>query len=374
MPTTPRESQPSVMQRLLDEPYRFQFFQAVHLLELCLRRHGVPHDRAVVDYMRFRNSVSLSFPASQIEALCAESDTAIATVDQLTNAMLDKQLDGIAITPTFMGYLGVSGALPNHVTERILAAPRVERTEGTCAFLDVFSTRALALFYAASAKYRVEYKLDDNGRDGFMPLLLELAGTTPLTAANAAAVRGGVQDETLAYYAAVFRQRSATAGAITDVLSDYFGLPFELVPFDGCWDVMSEDLQTSLDGTNAVLGHGAILGPRRWTRDQRVRVRIGPLAKADFNRFCPTGSGAKALRVLLGMFPCAPLRFQLQPILRAQDVHDVRLGPPAPGEMGLGIDTFLVAGPQTDDRACLCYDLNRVGQAAEDDDCAADST
>ena len=100
-----------------------------------------------------------------------------------------------------------------------------------------------------------------------------------------------------------------------------------------------------------------MIGPRRRTRDQRVRVRIGPLSKADFNRFAPGADGARALRRLLSMFSCAPLQFRVQVVLRKQDLHCVSLGPPQLGKLGLGRDAFLMTRPATQDNDCLQYDL-----------------
>ena len=64
MQTTKRRFEPSVIERLFAQPYRFQFFQAVRMLELWAKRNGVAHDTAVSGLLRFQNSVQLNFPAS----------------------------------------------------------------------------------------------------------------------------------------------------------------------------------------------------------------------------------------------------------------------------------------------------------------------
>lgn len=357
MPATQWRPEPAVMQRLLDGPYRFQFCQAVHLLEQWLCQNGVSHDRALVDYLRFRNSVSLNFPASQIEALMPEADTEIRSAAELMAALLNKQLGTVAITPAFMGYLGAHGALPVHYTERIASFQHFEKNEGPRAFLDLYSSRALALFYCACKKYRVEYRRDTHGGDGYLPLLLMLAGVAPCNQEEADASESALHPEAPAYYAAVIRQRVAAGGAITDVLEDYFGVPFTIVPFDGCWDPIPEADRFRLGGANAVLGEGATVGARRWTRELRVRIRVGPLTKNDFNRFAGAGSAGRALKSLLSLFPCAPLQFRIQLVLRAQDVTGWRLGSPAPGQIGLGLDTFLVTRKVTIDQDHYQCDL-----------------
>lgn len=72
MLTEKRRFEPGVIERLFAEPHRFDYFQAVRMLELWLKRNGVPHEGAVANFLRFQNSVSLNFPPSQLEALQPE--------------------------------------------------------------------------------------------------------------------------------------------------------------------------------------------------------------------------------------------------------------------------------------------------------------
>ena len=356
MPTAQWRTEPAVIQRLLDEPHRFQFFQAVRLLELWLCQNGVPHERALTDYVQFQNSLSLSFPGSEIESLSPQTGISIRTAQELMAALLNGQASGVAITPAFMGYLGVGGVLPNHYTEKIALSQHFHKDEGARAFLDIYMTRALTLFYQASTKYRIEDLRDAHGGDGYRPLLLMLAGVKPSSAKQQADC---LPVEMLAYYSGLIRQRSVTGASLTALLSEYFNLPFSVIQFDGCWDLIPKKQQLTLGVKDtAVLGGGATLGVRRWVRDQQVRIRIGPLNKSEFNHFAPGAAGAQALRQLLSTFACAPLRFRIQLLLRKQDVHSVTLGPPAPGKLGLGRDTFLMTRPATADRDSLQYDLH----------------
>jgi len=65
MPTEKRRFEPAVIERLFAQPHRFEYFQVVRMLELWLKKNGVPHDGAVANFLRFQNSTSLSFPASR---------------------------------------------------------------------------------------------------------------------------------------------------------------------------------------------------------------------------------------------------------------------------------------------------------------------
>ena len=74
MLTPKRRIDPGVAQRLMSEPQRFQFFQAVRVLEHLFVRHGVRAEDVVTRKLRFRNSMSMGFPASEIEQLRAYAE------------------------------------------------------------------------------------------------------------------------------------------------------------------------------------------------------------------------------------------------------------------------------------------------------------
>ncbi len=120
MHTTQRRFEPAVIERLFAQPYRFEYFQAVRMFELWLRRHGAAGDGAVANYLRFQNSTKLSFPASQLETIKTEPREIALDRYALGNALRKEKLRYVRITPAFMGLLGGAGTLPAHYTERIV--------------------------------------------------------------------------------------------------------------------------------------------------------------------------------------------------------------------------------------------------------------
>ena len=66
MQTKKRTAESGVVQHLLAEPYLYQFVQAVRILLCWLRQQNVSHAQAFGQVLRFKNSLSLSFPASEI--------------------------------------------------------------------------------------------------------------------------------------------------------------------------------------------------------------------------------------------------------------------------------------------------------------------
>ncbi|WP_426170287.1 type VI secretion system baseplate subunit TssG [Pseudoduganella sp. R-34] len=356
MHTAKRRFEPAVIERLFAEPFRFQFFQAVRMVELWLRRNGVAQEGAIANFMRFQNSVTLRFPASQLETLHPEPREILPTAPALADALQSKQLRYLRMTPNFMGFLGSSGALPAHYTESIAAHQLYAKDEGPRAFLDAFSTRSLSLFYEAWCKYRLELKYQVDGQDRFLPLLLALGGLgnkglTQRLSGREAQVSGAVRDESLAYFATALRQRPASASTMARVLGEYFRVDIKATQFVGCWCEVPALQQTMLGGVQAQLGATAMIGSRVWQRDLRMRLTIGPLRRTDFDAFLPGGTAARALEKLLSMFTGVTLEYEICLVLRAEDVSGASLGAGA----RLGWDSFIPDEGASEDRTDVRY-------------------
>jgi type VI secretion system protein ImpH len=347
MPAANGRENSSLIARLLAEPEHFEFFQAVRLAVLWFGEHGVPPAQALVRNLRFQNSMSLGFPASQIEALAfvkgeAEGDKP-AGLDQAQ----------IRVTPTFMGFLGAHGALPAHFTERIAAWQSVEHDEAPRAFLDMLSNRMLALFYEAWRKYRVEHLAGD-GADGFLPLLLSLAGF-----AEGAVPAGpeGVRDEAMGFYAGLLQQRPVSSLVLGRILSGYLGVPVQVREAVDYWAVMTPNEQTSLAGPNAHLGKTALAGERSWRPDLRARLEIGPLSRAQYERFLPGREASLALRKLLGLFAEQTLVYEAVLVLRGEEVRPAVLANSPQQGARLGQDSFVLERTISFDRTDMRYDI-----------------
>ena len=159
--------------------------------------------------------------------------------------------------------------------------------DGPRAWLDGLSQRALSLFYQAWARYRIECQGDADGGD-FLPLQLALAGMAPDALEPAP---DALPAHVLAHYAALLRQRPATAEVMQAVLADYFGVPVQLQRFIRAWVIRAPHEHTRLAGSNAVLGGGAMLGERCRRADLRLRLVLGPLSREQYDDFLPGQSG-----------------------------------------------------------------------------------
>ncbi len=364
MQTAKRRIDPGVVDQFLDEPYRFEFFQAVRILENWFSRRDPEKPDAlrpgeiVERRVAFRNSLSLGFPPSEIEQ--AQSyDEAGARVAEAARAQAvsDEAIDRVEVVPSFFGLLGGQGALPHHYTEQIIAREQLKRDHAARAFFDVFSNRATALFYSAWKKYRLplHYELDRDER--YLPLLLALAGVSnPAARRGMQEGRGAVIDEAMAGFALPARHRPVSAAYLQRTLSDYFQVTIRVEQFVGKWYDVPPDQLSVLGEVNATLGATALVGERVWQRDMRARLVVGPLSKRDYEAFLPGGERAIALERMLTLLAGLTLEYEVSLVLKRAEV-----GPAMLGTSGrLGWDAFLCTREATHDRADARYELHVI--------------
>ncbi len=372
MRATHRLPSVAVIDQLFEQPHSFEFFQAVRLLEAWFVRHeGLTSNEVMAQRLSFRNSLNMSFPASEIaqfETLWRDQpdlpdrqratleDIAVATA-QTPRRLVPGQVNRLEITPAFMSLLGAGGTLPIFYTELFARREQLQRDSSARAFLDIFLHRSVVLFYQAWRKHRLAIRYESDRRNQFLPQVLSLAGMGQKSLRNRLAPeQGGVSDEMIAFLSGVFQQRSVSATALQQVLSLYFRVPVKVTQFVGRWFKLPTEHQTRLGLGNAQLGSTALSGERVWQRDLRVGLTIGPLNLERYRRFLPGGSAAQALKQLVTQLTGVSLEYEVRLQLQAADVRPVRLG----GEQGprLGWETYLVSGPVAQDRCDAGYDLH----------------
>ena len=345
-----------VIQHLFDQPAQFQFRQALRILLLWLRAQGVSYDDAFKHVLRFQNSVSLGFPASEIEALKAErgdgDDHSEALGSMRYNAATPER---IALTPAFIGLLGASGSLPFHYSERIAARQLHGKGESARAFLDLLSNRMVGLFFETWGKYRLEANIDTHGVDPLRGMLTQLGGFKGKRAHHHDAGREHDQNDVEAYFAAAFRTRPVSSFAVAAALADHFGVPVDIEQFVGCWDTLNPEQQTIMGRSGAALGHGATLGQRIWRCDLRIRLNIGPLDATQRDRCLPNGAIATGMKRMLQRFGMSNLDCEVRLLLKPECVHPAALGANKPLPDRLGWGSFLATVPGLPKNADVRY-------------------
>lgn len=361
MSSAKRRIDPGVARQLIEQPHRFQFFQAMRILEQLFLRQGEKLDDVVPYKVRFRNTLSLGFPASEIEsaqAFSTEGDL-LDRVSVIEHAIATENVGEVQLTPAFMGLLGATGVLPTHYTELLAERDVYHRDRAARAFLDMFSNRAVALHYAAWKKYRLAFQYELDRRERFLPLVLGLAGVgLPGLRDRMVDGKGDVFDQAVAHYAGAIRQHPVSAAMLQRVLSDYFSVSIAVEQFVGAWYPVPDSQLSRLGVGNARLGSTALAGDRVWQRDLRMRLTVGPLDRDRFDEFLPGGAAAQGLAKWLTLLTGVCLEYEVCLMLKAEDVRGFGIGGAAGAR--LGWDSYVCSRPSSVARADTRYGIHTL--------------
>jgi type VI secretion system protein ImpH len=314
-----------IAEQLTLEPPAYGFFQAVRLLERlyphrrAVGRFGDPADEVV----HFSARPVIAFPPSEIHAVeLAANHPARMVVN-------------------FMGLIGPLGVLPYHYTQLTAERSRV-RDRALRDFLDIFQHRLISLFFRAWEKYHFTTSYERDGHDGVTEHLRDIVGLGIEAFRN----RFPVADELLLYYAGALGPQSRSALALQEMLEDILQLPVEVEQFVGGWYRLARSTQCSVGdetGPAEQLGLGAVVGDEMWDQQARVRLRIGPLTRAQYEQFLPKSSGYVQLQTLAKFFSHDQFDFEVQLVLARDDVPGCVLG--SDDEPPLGWRTWLRTTP-----------------------------
>jgi len=315
-------SSSAVEGQLRNEPYLFEFFQAVRLLERFLPdKAGVggfaPPSAEVV---RFKANSTLAFPASEIQSL------------------IWPEKGPVQMKVNFMGLTGPEGVLPLSYTAFL--AERARAGDSAVAdFFDAFNHRIISLFFRAWEKYRFWIAYERGEQDQFSHHLQDLIGL------GTAGLQGrqAVLDDSLLFYSGLLAKHPRSAVALEQILNDYFDVPVEVEQFAGGWYRLDTNTQCCLEGGSSYseqLGVGAVVGDEVWDQTARVRIKIGPLSLAQYKEFLPTGSAFQPLGVLTRFFSNDEFDFEIQLILNRHEVPHCELGAEGENAPTLGWTTW----------------------------------
>jgi type VI secretion system protein ImpH len=362
MDATSRPDRATVVQRLRDEGHRFDFFQAVRVLERIARSRSAEGDpaRLPVGYdhppageaVRFRAVASHAFPAGAIrEVRAPEPRQPEGPPPEMVVAML--------------GLVGPSGVLPRHYTSLLVERIR-EKDLALRDFLDLFHHRTISLFYRAWEKYRfpAAYERSQLGQAGpeedlFTRCLYCLVGL----GTGGLRRRLEFDDEALLFYAGLFAHGLPSAVALEGMLADYFRLPTRLRQFQGQWLCLARDDRSALpgppcpEGQHNRLGSDVVAGERVWNVESKFRVRLGPVPYAQFRRFVPSGPALQPLCQMVRTFVGPQFDFDVQLVLRSDEVPQCHMAADAPDPPRLGWNTWICSRPPDHDADDATFSL-----------------
>ena len=316
---------------LEEEPFRVRFFQAVRMLQrLEKSREPVGHfSKPQDETIRFSALPTLAFPPSELY-----------DVQRMPSGQ-------IKMTVQFMGLCAALSALPAMYVEMVLTRIR-EKDRAMADFFDIFDHRILSLFYRAWEKHHFYVGAEAGTEDKLSMRLLDVLGlgTTGLRG------RSPVMDRTCVYYAGLLGPHVRTAGALRQILEDFFDVEVEIHQFAGAWRPLPRENQTFLAEGKSVseqLGFGVITGEEVWDHHGRVRITLGPMQFEKYKEFLPGEPGHRELAAWMKYYSDGAYETQVQLVLRREDVPGCGLGTQGNDAPRLGLVSWLKTKPRSED-------------------------
>ena len=356
MGATSRRNSPGLRRLLDQEGYRFDFFQAVRLLQRE-RPQDAPvgtGDDPSREGLRFSSQVSMGFAPSDVTTIqpgAEEGDPAEMTVSFL----------GVATPHSY-------GSLPLPYAEMILGLDR-DKNPVLRRFLDLFNHRLISLFYRTWEKYRFAMAYERDSLKG--PGVFERA-VFALMGLGTEAQRGRMacDDRALLARAYAVRGRPTSALGLADLVRSYFKVPVQVRQFVSCWYPIEPSERCRLGVASCRLGQDINLGGRVHLAQSRFRLCLGPLDWDQFTDFLPTGRAFGPLVEMTALAAGPEFDFDCQLVLNAASAPGIRLGV-SDGATGgtrsgvgapqLGWSTWLHTEPLTEDPADVIIDGELVG-------------
>lgn len=304
-PPDPDLFERGVYRRLLDEGHRFQFSQAVRLLELLFPDAPAPGETTNVTDppIHLRPSVDLVFPPTDVKR-----------VDQT-----DDDPRGIHVVVTFLGLYGIDAPLPYHFYDHL--AKDTKQTAPHRDFLDIFNHRLYAFFYRAWKKYRPHLHYRTGGRDRHSRRFISLAGVGTPNALDDASL----SPMRLAAQAGVLAPRSRNAAGLEALIRAFFdGVEVEVLENVPRWVPIPS--RSSLGDEGFRLGEAATVGERVYDRSGKFRLQLGPMTLEQYLALLPGGEDVPKLRDLVRLYTPDSLAYDVELRIRSEDLPTTQVG------------------------------------------------
>ena len=332
----------ALLARLRQTPQEFGFFAFMRSLE------ALAHERP-----RFGKSRR---PREDLLRLAQEPDVghapaSLARIEPGTEGRPDRLL------VHFFGLFGPDGPLPLHLTEYARDRRRNYGDATFQRFADLFHHRALSLFYRAWADARPTISFDRPDQDRFGHYISALIGL----ATPGLRDRDAMPDLTKLHFAGLLAGQTRHAEGLGQILSTFFTVPVRVESFCGAWLCLpNADRSRLADRASGQLGNSTLLGARVWSRQHKFRIVFGPLDLADYERLLPGGQSFHRLVAIVRNYAGDVLMWDVNLILRAAEVPQVRLG-----QQGrLGWTSWLLPRRSATDAADLYLDASADSHAS----------
>jgi type VI secretion system protein ImpH len=294
----------SFLEEASAEPWRFDFFAAMRLLE---RTHGQQPrigDSAALreEYVALGQDPYLEFPASNLTA-----------VERLPSGRL-------RVLVRFLGLLGPQGALPLSTTEEAYQW-NLMRDDAFPRFLDLFNHRFLQLFFRTWADARPIAQHDRPREDRFVAYI----GSTIGLGSGIFHNLDSVPDPAKLAFAGLIGAQARGASRLRGLIGGMFDVDVEIDEFVGSYLEFEPDQRTRLGEKNSGLGTDMLMGASVFSIEDKFRVRVYVEDMAQYVAFLPTGNFSEPLADLVFFYIGDQLNWEVELAIPTGKVEPVRL-------------------------------------------------
>jgi type VI secretion system protein ImpH len=334
MATTRRRKSLTVVDQLTSEPHRFEFFQAVRLLERASALDGGEYRYATEpvaqqarpnhEAIRFNARQSLSFNASDVSKISTQETDDCGDSNRPEQQWL--------MEVCFMGLTGSQGVMPQYLSELVLQELK-NKDSALKDYLDIFNHRTISMFYQAWHKYQLPASYERNKQQGdrqpdtFTHALLALSGLG-MQELN---YRLPIADEAIAGFGGFLSRQVCTADSLGRMIKQHFDLDVSIKQFQGQWQQLPQDVLSRLPGTevprglNNVLGSNALLGSTCYHIQSKFSVVVDPMPYEKFMSIAPGSKKLEALKSFIRFSAGIELDFDIEVTLCDQEVPPAQL-------------------------------------------------
>jgi len=261
-------------------------------------------------------------------------DPSLAFRPQAITALQDASAERPArVAVGFFGAFGPHGPLPTHLTEYAFERKHHHGDGAFIGFFDIFHHRLLSVFFRAWAEAQPTVSHDRIEDDRFARRLGSLIG---LTSALGDEPYSEI-DYACLYSAGHFAGQTRHPEGLVKTLQASFGVPVRIEEFVGswlpipdatCWRIPDGDGQRPREASPplGVLGESTRVGTEVYDQQSAFVVVLGPLGRADYERFLPGGPHLPRLVELVERYAGVELRWTLRLILREPERRAAVLG------------------------------------------------
>jgi len=299
----------SRLQALADDPTRFNFQRAMRIIDASFPdqpRLG-ESKRPKEDSVRLGQECSLAFPTSTISDFKPGGDGKPAR-----------------LTTRFFGLFGPNGPLPLHLTEYARERLRHHKDDTLIAFANVFHHRMLSFFWRAWASADPAASFDRPDADHFSDDVAAIAGHRGAAFDN----RDEMPDLAKRRFAGRLSHHTRNEDGLLALVSSFFNSPVEIQPFIGSWLTLEPEEHWRLGdkGVGAKLGESTSVGARVWTRQDKFRIRMGPMGIDEYERLLPGEESLKRLVAIVRNYIGDELDWDLNLVLKEFETPPAQLG------------------------------------------------